>query len=194
MLLNIYRNKIIDGYFLFCYLLLKVGWRVSVSWIQNKKIQILNNYINSALFKSYMKKIKKKKLNSIAIFIPPQYLDFLLVYLFKVFGSCLDTLQTPINLPTINLWCTFTCELNIQCPNKKVTKIMIIFETLLEIIIKKNKFSNQFSNTFELKFYLKTQMEIFLPWIQVQSKTTFNVAIIKSWTSESSYKRQFHFI
>ena len=60
MLLNIYRNKIIDGYFLFCYLLLKVGWRVSVSWIQNKKIQILNNYINSALFKSYMKKIKKK--------------------------------------------------------------------------------------------------------------------------------------
>ena len=40
---------------------------------------------------------------------------------------------------------------------------MIIFETLLEIIIKKNKFSNQFSNTFELKFYLKTQMEIFLP-------------------------------
>ena len=71
---------------------------------------------------------------------------------------------------------------------------MIMFETLLEIIIKKNKFSNQFSNTFELKFYLKTQMEIFLPWIQVQSKTTFNVAIIKSWTSESSYKRQFHFI
>lgn len=40
---------------------------------------------------------------------------------------------------------------------------MIMFETLLEIIIKKNKFSNQFSNTFELKFYLKTQMEIFLP-------------------------------